>query len=44
MSKLFILLEVLTYFLMYLRVSRWALQLSVSRLRIGVILSLIFSP
>lgn len=38
------LFEVLTCFLMYLRVSRWALQLSVSRLRIGVSLSLIFSP
>lgn len=38
------LFEVLTCFLMYWRVSRWALQLSVSRLRIGVSLSLIFSP
>lgn len=38
------LFEVLTCFLMYCRVSRWALQLSVSRLRIGVSLSLIFSP
>lgn len=34
----------LTCFLMYRRVSLWALQLSVSRLRIGVSFSFIFSP
>lgn len=34
----------ITCFLMYWRVSLWALQLSVRRLRIGVNFSLIFSP
>lgn len=44
MTEFSLLVEGLTYFLIYLRVSRWALQLSVSRLRMGVSFSLIFSP